>query len=92
MIVPSLEEFSTVFCDPIESKASADSMKQKYMLLFLEFSCFFDDLVDAGNLISGSYAFSKSRLFMWKFLVHIMVGITNLKRRGTTRERGLSSK
>ena len=59
---------------------------------FLELSCFIDYPTDAGSLISGSYAFSKSRLFMWKFLVHIMVGITNLKRRGTTRERGLSSK
>ena len=40
---------------------------------FLEFSCFFHDPVDAGNLISGSSAFSKSSLNIWKFLVHILL-------------------
>ena len=39
--------------------------------VFLVFSCFFDDLTDVGNLISGSSAFSKSRLNIWKFMVHI---------------------
>ena len=34
---------------------------------FLELSCFFDDPVDVGNLISGSSAFSKSSLNIWKF-------------------------
>ena len=38
--------------------------------VFLEFSCFFDDLMDVGNLISGSSAFSKCSLNMWKFMVH----------------------
>ena len=37
--------------------------------VFLELSCFFDDLVDVGNLISGSSAFSKTSLNMWKFMV-----------------------
>ena len=41
--------------------------------VFLEFFCFFDDPVDVGNLISGSSAFSKSSLNMWKFLVHILL-------------------
>ena len=36
--------------------------------VFLELSCFFDDPMDVGNLISGSSAFSKSRLNIWKFL------------------------
>ena len=40
--------------------------------VFLEFSCFFDDPVDVGNLISGSSAFSKTRLNIWKFTVHIL--------------------
>ena len=40
---------------------------------FLELSCFFDDLVDVGNLISGSSAFSKSRLNIWKFTVHVLL-------------------
>ena len=38
---------------------------------FLELSCFFDDPMDVGNLISGSSAFSKSSLNIWKFLVHV---------------------
>ena len=37
---------------------------------FLEFSCFFYDPMDVGNLISCSSAFSKSSLYIWKFLVH----------------------
>ena len=36
--------------------------------VFLELSCFFDDPVDIGNLISGSSAFSKSSLNIWKFM------------------------
>ena len=38
--------------------------------VFLEFSCFFYDPMDVGNLISGSSAFSKSSLNIWKFSVH----------------------
>ena len=41
--------------------------------VFLEFSCFFYDLMDAGNLISGSSAFSKSSLYIWKFWVHMLL-------------------
>ena len=40
--------------------------------VFLELSCFFYDLVDVGNLISGSPAFSKSSLNIWKFSVHVL--------------------
>ena len=36
--------------------------------VLLELSCFFDDLTDVGNLISGSSAFSKSSLNIWKFI------------------------
>ena len=39
--------------------------------VFLELSGFFDDPVDVGNLISGSSAFSKTSLNIWKFTVHI---------------------
>ena len=39
----------------------------------LEFSCFFNDPMDVGNLISGSSAFSKSNLNIWKFLVHVLL-------------------
>ena len=41
--------------------------------VFLELSCFFDDPADVGNLTSGSSAFSKSSLYIWKFLVHILL-------------------
>ena len=45
---------------------------------FLEFSWFFYDPVDIGNLISGSSAFSKSRLYIWNFSVHVLLK-TSLK-------------
>ena len=41
--------------------------------IFLELSCFFDDPMDVGNLISGSSEFSKSSLNIWKFMVHILL-------------------
>ena len=40
--------------------------------VFLELSCFLDDPVDVGNLISGSSALSKTSLNIWKFMVHIL--------------------
>ena len=41
--------------------------------VFLELSCFFNDPVDVGNLISGSSAFSKSSLNIWKLMVHVLL-------------------
>ena len=41
--------------------------------VFLELSGFFDDSTDVGNLISGSSAFSKSSLNIWKFTVHVLL-------------------
>jgi len=41
--------------------------------VFLTFLCFFYDLTDVGNLISGSSAFSKSSLYIWKFSVHVLL-------------------
>ena len=41
--------------------------------VFLELSCFFDDGMDVGNLISGSSAFSKTSLYIWKFMVHVLL-------------------
>ena len=49
--------------------------------VFLELSCFFNDLTDVGNLISGSSAFSKTSLNIWKFTVHVLLkrGLENFE-------------
>ena len=49
--------------------------------VFLELSCFFDDLTDVGNLISGSSAFSETSLNIWKFTVHVLLkpGLENFE-------------
>ena len=49
--------------------------------IFLETSCFFYDSTDVGNLISGSSAFSKSSLNVWKFTVHVLLkpGLENFE-------------
>ena len=65
----SLEEFSTVCCD-LHSQGFDVINKAD---VFLKFSWFFYDLVNAGNLISGSSAFSKSSLNIWNFSVHILL-------------------
>ena len=55
-----------------------DKVNKAEVDVFLEPSCFFSDPVDIGNLISGSSAFSKSSLNIWKFTVHVfMLYITN---------------
>ena len=46
--------------------------------IFLEFSCFFYDPTDVGNLIFDSSAFSKTSLYIWKFSIHILLK-TSLK-------------
>ena len=54
---------------------------RKVVDVFLELSCFFDDPVNVGNLISGSSAFSKSSLNIWKFTIHILLkpGLENFE-------------
>ena len=49
--------------------------------VFLEFSCFFNDAADIGNLISGSSAFSKTSLNIWKFMVDVLLkpGLENFE-------------
>ena len=79
LVFPSLEEFSTVYCDPhsqgfgIVNKSEID--------VFLELSYFFNKPTDVGNLISGSSAFSITSLNIWKFMVHILLkpGLENFK-------------
>ena len=48
---------------------------------FMELSCFFDDPSDVSNLISGSSAFSKPSLNIWKFRVHVLLkpGLENFE-------------
>ena len=62
---PQFVVIHTVKCSGIVNKAEVD--------VFLELSRFFNDLMDVGNLISGSSAFSKSSLNIGKFLVHILL-------------------
>ena len=49
--------------------------------VFLELSCFFDDPVDVDNLVSGSFAFSKSSLNIWEFTVYVLMkpGLENFE-------------
>ena len=49
--------------------------------VFLELPHFFDDPTDVGNFISGSSAFSKSSLTIWKFIVHLLLnpGLENFE-------------
>ena len=67
VVVPIVKDFSIV------NETEVD--------VFLELSCFFDDPVDVGNLISGSSAFSKSSWNIWKFMVHVMLkpGLENFE-------------
>ena len=56
-------------------------VKKAEVDVFLELSCFFDDPTDVDNLISGSSAFSKSSLNIWKFMVHVLLttGLENFE-------------
>ena len=62
---PEFVAVHTIKAFGIVSKAEGD--------IFLELSCFFDDPTDVGNLISGSSAYAKSSLYIWKFSVHILL-------------------
>ena len=78
LVVPSLEEFSIVCCDPHKGFGIVNKAE---INVFLEVSCFFDDPADVANLISGSSAFSKSRLNILKFPVHVLLkpGLENFE-------------
>ena len=70
---PQLIVIHTVKGFGIVNKAEIDA--------FLELSSFFDDPLDAGNLISGSSAFSKTSLNIWKFTAHVLLkpGLENFE-------------
>ena len=63
--LPQFAVIHTVKGFGIVNKAEVD--------VFLELTCFFDDPVDIGNLISGSSAFSKTNLNIWKFMVQVLL-------------------
>ena len=71
LVFPSLEEFSTVCCDPYSQGFGIINTTE--IDIFLEVSCFFNDPTDGGNLISASSAFSKTNLYIWKFTVHVLL-------------------
>ena len=77
---PQLIVIHTVKGFGIVNKAEID--------VFLELSCFFDDSTDVGNLISGSSAFLKTSLNIWKFTVHVLLkpGLENFEHYLTTVE------
>ena len=56
----------------IHTAKDFDIVNKAEIDVFLELSCFFNDLVDVGNLISGSCAFSKTSLNIWEFTVHVL--------------------
>ena len=64
------KNFPTVYCDLHKVFSIVNEAE---VGVFLEFSCLFDDPMDVGNLISGTSAFSKSSLNIWKFLVHVLL-------------------
>ena len=70
---PQFVVIHTVKAFGIVNKAETD--------VFLELSCFFDNPEDVGNLISGSSAFSKTSLNIWKFTVHVLLkpGLENFE-------------
>ena len=70
---PQFIVIHTVKVFSIVTKAEVD--------IFLELSGFFDDPLDVGNLISGSSAFSKTSLNIWKFTVHVLLkaGLENFE-------------
>ena len=72
------EEFSTVV---IHTVKGFDIVNKTEVDVFLELTCFFSDPRDVGNLISGSSAFSKSSLNVWKFSVHMLLkpGLENIE-------------
>ena len=71
MIFSSLKNFSQIVV--IHTVKGSSVVNEAEVGVFVEFACFFCDPVDIGNVISGSSAFSKSRLNIWKFSVHVLL-------------------
>ena len=60
----------------IQQSKALSMVNEAEVDVFLELSCFFYDPADVGNLTSGSSAFSKSSLYIWNFLVHILLKLS----------------
>ena len=71
LVFPSLSEFSILLV--IHTVQGFSGVNETEVDVFLELSCLFDDPADVGNLISGSSAFSKTSLNIWKFMVHVFL-------------------
>ena len=67
--------------DVIHTVKGFGMVNEAEVYVFLELSCFFNDPTDIGNFISGSSAFSKSSLNIWKFMIHILLkpGLDNFE-------------
>ena len=72
--MPSLSEFPQFIV--IQTVKGFGIVNEAEIDVPLEPSCFFDDPTDVGNLISGSSAFSKSSLSVWKLMVHVLLKYT----------------
>ena len=74
-----LKNFS--YCVVIYTVKGFSVVNEAEAVIFLECSCFFYDLTDVGNLISGSCAFSKSSLNIWNISVHVLLkpGLENFE-------------
>ena len=79
LVFPFLSEFSTVIV--IHTVKACGIVNKAEIDVFLELCCFFDDPADVGNLISGSSAFSKTSMNLWKFMVHVLLkpGLENFE-------------
>ena len=64
---------SKIFHSLLWSTQSKALVNEAEVDVFLEFPCFFNERMDVGNLISSSSAFSKSSVYIWKLLVHILL-------------------